>query len=113
MTRRRGGSLCGRTLQPLWSVWDALYGPAAVDDDGLAGNVGRFVAGVITHGIGNFMSGGGAFHRHARQHPILLQRSVRQSLIDQLGPSEARRDRIDPNTDGGDFKRQRSSEAEN
>ena len=34
-------------------------------------------------------------------------------MIDQLGPSEARRDRIDPNTDGGDFKRQRSSETEN
>ena len=38
-------------------------------------------------------------------HPILLQRSIRQSLIDQLGPGEARRDRINPNTSRGDFKR--------
>ena len=100
-------------LQPRWRVRNALDGPSAIGDDGLTGHVGRFVAGEIAHDIGDFLRGGEALHRHARHHPILLQRSVRQSLIDQLGSGEARRDRIDPNAGRGDFKRKRPGQAEN
>jgi hypothetical protein len=42
-----------------------------------------------------------------------LQRPVGQSLLNQLGSGEARRDGIDPNACGSQFKRQRPGEPEN
>jgi hypothetical protein len=68
-------------------VRDALYDPA-VGEIGLAGHVGRVGAGEMAHNVGDFLRGGEAFIG-ARHHPILLQRSISSSLIDQRGPGKA------------------------
>ena len=111
-TRRAEESTIGGRLQPGWRVRNALHRPAAIGDDGLAGHVGSFVAGEIAHDVGDLPRGGEPLHRHARDHPILLQRTVGQSLIDELGSGEAGGDGVDANARRGDFERQRPGEAE-